>query len=372
MSLNVACAGHGRVFVRHEGLRQFSCLRVSAHYFDLGYQVGRIFGHAIRAVVHQRGTWHRRLRTIVESPYGQDMSRELMANTKKYFPHLMREIEGMASGCGLPFEDIWIMCIKSELMAAEPEPPGCSTIAVKYPRKALLVHNEDGNEAYRSKMFLLYARPPSGVDFISLVYPGILTGNGPSVNSAGIVQTTNYISSTKSSAGLPRYVLGRAALEARSLQEAVQIITMKPRSFPYHFNLISLQEQRYVSLETTMESEAQISPENEYVHTNHLLNEPTSSYAYEDQNYKNTSSLSRFAVIRQELEKAHRIELRAYLDILASHRQAPYSPCRHPLGRVKGRTLATLAVDIKQKRVLLYKGNPCVSVSGNLFSELII
>jgi hypothetical protein len=52
------------------------------------------------------------------------------------------------------------------------------------------------------------------VSYIALVYPGIITGNGPSMNSRGIVQTTNYIGSVKSEVGIPRYIIGRAILEA--------------------------------------------------------------------------------------------------------------------------------------------------------------
>ena len=117
-----------------------------------------------------------------------------------------------------------------------------------------LFHNEDGNRAYSDIMFVLKATPPSGVTYLSMVYPGIITGNGPSMNSRGIIQSTNYIGSTKSEAGIPRYILGRAVLEAQDLQEAQEIITMEPRAYPYHHNIGSFHDQRYFSLETTPES----------------------------------------------------------------------------------------------------------------------
>ena len=95
-----------------------------------------------------------------------------------------------------------------------------------------LFQNEDGHAAYGDLMFVVKVSPPSGVRFISLVYPGIITGNGPSLNSRGVIQTTNYISSTKSEIGIPRYVIGRAILEANDAKEAVEIATMQPRAYP--------------------------------------------------------------------------------------------------------------------------------------------
>jgi predicted choloylglycine hydrolase len=215
--------------------KSFEFLEVKGTYKQIGYQIGRYFGKNIKQVIKQRAEWHRNLLTILESPQGQLRSTEYLRLTKKHFPHILDEIRGMADGAGLHFDAVWAMCIKSELGALEEEPDGCSTIFTKDQHHMWLFHNEDGNDAYREIMFILKVIPPSGVSYLSLVYPGIITGNGPSMNNRGIIQTTNYIGSIDSEAGFPRYILGRAVLEAKDLNEAVDLSTMEPRAEKVYF-----------------------------------------------------------------------------------------------------------------------------------------
>ncbi len=352
--------------------KAFDYLFVKGSYREIGYQVGRYFRKHIQKVLTVRKAWFSRLLITLDAPGGKTYSAELKRLTRKHFPQYLEELEALALGAGMDFKAIWALTIKSELGALEPEEPGCSTIYYSGKGNKWLFHNEDGNDAYRDQMFVVHIQPPSEVSFISLVYPGILTGNGPSLNSFGIVQTTNYISTTHPVVGIPRYVLGRAILEARSLEEAVQIATMEPRTHPYHHNLISLKAQKYISLETTPQKTDSVTPEGIYFHTNHLILKKTRSYPYEQPEYKQSSSLSRYRVIEEEvarLDTGSDLSPRIFFNILSSHQNAPYSPCRHPRGEVQGRTLATAFVDLNQGVFRLYRGNPCVSVKKRHFTE---
>ncbi len=352
--------------------RALDYLYVKGSYREIGYQIGTHFRKHIQSVLKIREAWFTDLLQTIDTPGGKKYSAELKRLTRKHFPQYLEELEAMALGAGLDFKAIWALAIKSELGALEPEEPGCSTIYYSAGEKQWLFHNEDGNDAYRNQMFLVHVQPPSEVSFTSLVYPGILTGNGPSLNRFGIVQTTNYISTTRPQVGIPRYVLGRAILEARSLQEAVQIATMEPRTHPYHHNLVSLSEQKYLSLETTPGETARIAPRGIYFHTNHLILKKTHRYPYEQPEYKQSSSLSRFRVIEAETAKLRQrdhLQPHDFLSVLSSHQNAPYSPCRHPQGEVKGRTLATLFLDIRNRKFRLYRGNPCQSVTEEHYTD---
>ena len=120
-------------------------------------------------------------------------------------------------------------------------------------------------------MFMVKATPPSGVTFLTLTYPGHLMGNGPGINNHGIIQTTNYIGAMKWKIGIPRYFLNRAVLEARSLEEAVKIVTFHNRAFAYHHNIASVKQKRILSIEVTTDNYQVVEPENFYFHTNHLI-----------------------------------------------------------------------------------------------------
>ncbi len=350
----------------------FEFLEVSGSYREIGYRIGKRFGRNIHTIIRRRKEWHRQLMRFADTRRGKALSDELMRLTRKHFPQFLEELSGMAEGAGMDFKALWVMSVKSELGALEKENPGCSTIFYQSPRAMWLFHNEDGHVAYRDQMFLLKVHPPSGVSFLSLVYPGILTGNGPSLNSRGIIQTTNYIGSVKASVGIPRYVIGRAILEAESLKEAQQIATMQPRAYPYHHNIASIREQRYLSVETTPALFQVKEPHGIYYHTNHLLFEKTPNYPHENLSYKNSSSMSRYTVLQKMLEKIapqENLLPEDFLAVLSSHENAPYSPCRHPQGEVKGQTLGTAFFDVSKGVLRLYRGNPCQAVPEHFYRD---
>ena len=352
--------------------KQFAHLEIKGSYKEIGYQIGHVFRKNIKEIINRRSEWHSGLINILNSEEGRKYSKKLLELSQKHFPNIIEEIRGIADGSGIHFDFIWAMNIKSELGALEKEPPGCSSIFVKDDKNMWLFHNEDGHTAYKDIMFTIKVTPPSGVSFISMVYPGTITGNGPSLNSRGIVQTTNYIGSTKSEIGVPRYIIGRAILEAKDLNEAFQIATFEPRAYPYHHHLASFDEKKYTSVETIPGASEAKYPDGVYFHTNHLLFEKTKDYQFQDQEYKNTSSLSRYIVINEKLNEFENknIQPDSMLSILSSHERKPYSPCRHPHEDILGQTLGTAFFDINEGQFYLYKGNPCEAVKNNQYITL--
>jgi len=355
----------------------FDHFEVRGTYKEIGYEIGKRFQPNIRQVVERRAGWHSGLLKTLSSGKGKPFSDELIKLTKKHFPHVLEEIRAMADGAGVAFNHLWAMCIKSELGALGKEPPGCSSIFIHDGDNMWLFHNEDGHSAYRDLMFTLKVTPPSGTSFISMVYPGIITGNGPSINDRGVVQMTNYIGSTRAEAGIPRYVIGRAILEARSTKEAIEIATIEPRAYPYHHHIASILEKKYFAVETTPGISQVEEPGGFLCHTNHLVFDKTRGYEHEDKKYRSTSSMPRYMTIEERLlplmvKKVMRtgpLKPEDLLDILSSHEKAPYSCCRHPEGDVQGATLGAAFVDIKKGVFRLYRGNPCTAVRGGFFRE---
>lgn len=368
----LSCTGkNARAYLKPTDKR-FAHLEIKGSYREIGYQVGRVFRKNIKKIIHRRNNWHSGLISILNSGAGRRLSDKLLELSRNRFPNVIEEIEGIADGAGIHFDAIWAINIKSELGAVQKDPPGCSSIFVRDDRRMWLFHNEDGHTAYKDMMFTIKVTPPSGVSYISMVYPGTITGNGPSLNSRGIVQTTNYIGSTKSEIGLPRYVIGRAILEAKDLKEAIQIAASQPRTYPYHHHLASFFDKKYASVETIPGASEVRYPKGIYFHTNHLLFEKTRDYKFENQTYKKSSSLSRYSVIENKLNQMDTGSLQtdSMLSILSSHDRKPYSPCRHPSGDVLGQTLGTAFFDINEGRFYLYRGNPCEAVKNNRYVAL--
>ena len=306
---------------------------------------------------------------------------EYLTHTRARFPQLLDELEGMASAMDIPFDDLFAWNCRAELFAAErasQENPsaadlsvplrdaaGCSTVGLTSPGDLLLAHNEDGAEAYKGHMILFRATPPSGVRFLTLVYPGTIPGNGPGVNVRGIVQTTNFISYDQATPGVPRYFIGRAVLEAASLKEATAIATAPGRAFPWHHNLASLTDARLVSVETVPGSHAKGSVQEvrgQLIHTNHLLAlSPSGASGGPQSRYVLTSSLPRLDALRRHATSKPPSSADDLLDMLCDRGGAPET-CgvyRLPGDEVPGVTVGTVLFEAPRIEMILVEGSPC-------------
>ena len=290
----------------------------------------------------------------------------MLDHTHTHFPQYIEELQGMAESLKVPFASLFAFNCRSEISVLSSTPPGCSTIALRENGRMILVHNEDGSDLNIGRMFLAKVTPPSGVTFLAFVYPGLLPGNGPGFNQFGVVQSTNYIQPHKVADGVPRYILARAILESKNLDEAVATATMTPRAFSWHYNLASLTEGKILSVETVAHPQPKhdiMEVDGVYIHTNHLLH-PGMTSADESSpppyDVPYISSTTRMEVLNEAVEKKGLpTNVDEILSLLSLHKRRPYSPCRHPKGDVRGSTLGTAIFEAPTVGMTLIHGNPC-------------
>jgi len=341
----------------------FPLLEVSGTPWQIGYAHGKGFRSRIHQVLGILSERWEACRRRANDP----AVRRFREATGDLFPRVLEEIEGIAEGAGLDAAELFAWNCRSELDVLAPgDADGCSTIGMVRDGKVFLAHNEDGHGAYHGRMILLLARPEGSVPFLSLVYPGTIPGVGPGINARGVVQTTNYIGpGAIPGEGVPRYVLGRAILEAGSLDEAIRIATTRPRAFPWHHNLADLPGGRLVSVETwpanperedLLEITDEMAP---YVHTNHLVH-PRMRGLPERRDYMERSSLPRYRALADWLaSNPPPREIDDLLAALSIHEGEPTPVCRHA---DDGRTLATGLFASPEVEMTLVTGPPCQGV----------
>jgi len=354
------------------------CIEVSGSPYECGRAIGRRFGAQIKTGIARRKKWFSELRMFMQADLPGRCNCFLDA-ARKHLPDALAELHGWADGSGVDFLDLAALNLKAELgcmleRAAEKSGQketcaACSTLALVQGKQLLLAHNEDGDRSYSDLMFFVKESQPGKPAFLGLSYPGILPGNGPAVNSAGLVLTTNFIASTDWRVGVPRYFIDRAVLDTRSLKEARRVACNPQRAFAFHFNLASVKEKKIMSLETSLDREESYEVRGLYVHTNHLVL-PGMRDVPQDIDYVGGSSISRYKVLMtvkagydKRLSGIGGAELVA---ALSSHDSAPYSPCRHPRGEVRGQTLACSLFDLNDGSWTFYPGNPCRAVGHKL------
>jgi isopenicillin-N N-acyltransferase-like protein len=345
--------------------REFPLLDVSGEPYAIGAAIGRRFAREIRQGIDRRRDWFDGLARFAENE-GKPAFEAMIEAARRNLPDVLEEARGIAEGARIPFREIMVLNVRSELEAAQLAPgacPGCSTIVVAQDDKLLFAHNEDGDAAYQDLMFLVRILPRSGVRFLALCYPGIVAGNAPALNDRGLAMITNYIGTVAWRPGVPRYFLDRAALEARNIDEALGIVLHPDRAYGFHHVLAAMQHgrPRAVAVEAAPTRSQVRELSGVYVHTNHLVLEDMRDEPQMDV-YVQRSSLPRYATITSDLARVTSpgtLGIDDLARLLSSHEGRPYSPCRHPAGDVRGATLACAAFDVPRRRLRLYAGNPC-------------
>jgi len=348
--------------------REFPLLDVAGDPYAIGAAIGKRFAQEIRQGIDRRRAWFDGLARFAENE-GKPAFEAMIEAARRNLPDVLEETRGIAEGARIPFREIMVLNVRSELEAAQLAPgacPGCSTIVVAHGDKLLFAHNEDGHAAYQDLMFLVRILPRSGVRFLALCYPGIVAGNAPALNDRGLAMITNYIGTVAWRPGVPRYFLDRAALEARNIDEALGIVLHPDRAYGFHHVLAATEHgrPRAVAVEVSPTRSQVRELSGVYVHTNHLVLEDMRDEPQVDASIQR-SSMPRYTVLTGALAKVTdpgTLGIDDLVRLLSSHEGRPFSPCRHPEGDVRGATVACAAFDVPRRRLRLYAGNPCRGV----------
>lgn len=237
------------------------------------YRVGRGLGEraarAVRDVVFATAGY-RALTRWRDS----DRLAGLEAAARRHFPEFVREIEGIADGAGVGFDEAFLWNCRGDLDGpARAVEESCTSILLPAAdgRPAVIGHNEDGAPEFAGHGFLARVEPDEGVAFTAFCYPGMLPGHAFGVNDAGVVQTINNIRPHDLTVGIPRHVVARAVLACRDLDEALDLLRREDRAAGFHHNLGEAASGRLLSVEAPASGCVVVEATEEMVHANHLV-----------------------------------------------------------------------------------------------------
>lgn len=339
--------------------KEYPLFEVGGSYKEIGRQTAHVAGDIINRYLQTSPDFEKCVNYLRKN--GKRKLIQMTEYARASFPGPVEELEGMAEGLGIPFLEVFAFNCKPEIGVLTGA-YGCSTLGWCKDGRMVLAHNEDGNVSDVGNMFLLRINIESGVKCLSFVYPGLLPGVGPSVNSYGIVQTTNYVHPRRVFDGIPRYFIGRAVLESKNLMEAVSIATVKGRAFPCHHNIASLKKARLLSIETFPGRHHLLEVRGSHMHTNHFTHPEMMVSDPKEGCVPYESSTTRYRVLKNAIDSAGDPSTNPedMINLLSLHKGSPYSPCRHPKGRIQGVTLGTAIFEAPELAMTLYHGNPCL------------
>ena len=248
-------------------------ITVSGSHREIGLSIGERFAKEISDGLAAHGGLQDKFLPFHRTSEGKQVFDKLIKINQSAFPDYFEELESIAKGAGVSFEEIFIINLRGEYRGYidDATDPGCSTCIVNNSDEALIIHNEDGLGSFRDKMYFIEATPNGKPSFTTLSYPGFLPGNAFGFNSNGICFSVNNLRPSDATPGLARHFLCRSLFEATSIEDAIARVTPDGRAAGFHYSIGSIKERRIVTVETAPNRASLREESGSYFHPNHYI-----------------------------------------------------------------------------------------------------
>ncbi|MFD3661520.1 C45 family autoproteolytic acyltransferase/hydrolase [Streptomyces sp. NPDC058659] len=300
--------------------------------------------------------------------------------TRAWAPELVEEMEGVAEGAGMPFRTIAALNARTEILAeaGAPRAGECSTLVRTDGAGTAGGQCWDWHEELADAWHLQTVTGDVR-GFAGITEHGILAKIG--VNDAGVGVLFNILGHADDAAtGVPVHLVARQVLGAAgSFEEAVALLTAAPVSASTVITVVTA--DRAVSVELAPGGSAVVAPDDRgwLVRTNHFLDPALAAGELRGRREPETYDRHRLLTtrVREHTGRLGTGPLAArpltpgplgtdtLVDLLTAHREDGAEVCCHAPaeGTLGGRwaTLATVAVDPAEKRLLVHDGGPCTA-----------
>ncbi len=332
-------------------------------------QMGRQMGEAIAAQVHHSIA---NVRALIEGTYSvleldwdgaQIQARKYIPFAQERYPQYVEEMLGVAEGAGVSFEDLSVLTAMEAVTMDALHLTKCTSFAVNDERTAdghvLVAHNEDWLPDDEPDVCVIHATPDDEPPFLAMTYGGLLPNIG--FNAFGICQCCDSVYPNDPRIGIPRVILSRAVLAARTPDQAIREMLIPHRAAGYN-HLLAHESGELYSVEVSAKRFAILYGHEGYiVHTNHYL-DPTMQVIENEPDELIATRVRYFRALRL-LRQTDRHTVKSLQAIQRDHVNFPSAICNHtneeddPFDREK--TINSLVMDLTARVMHISWGNPC-------------
>ncbi len=329
---------------------QVPVIHVKGNHYEAGYQIGtQLKKNFLKEVgeMKEDSNW-KRIRAEAEL---------FLAYSRKYLPEYVAEAQGAADAAGLDLEDLFPTLCEELWDENYRFSKGCSDLIasndVTADGSVLAAHNNDTSPSTQELVTIIHYQVDGEPEIVAVGYGGL--GISVGYNSTGISLTGNQLDSTDMRVGVPRLLLVRKILAARTIGQAIDAAILKERASDYN-QVITDRNGEIYSIEGSATDYAPLySTEGYLVHTNHYLAPWMRKFEFDPQGI--TSSIVRYnRGVRLLKNNRGRITVDLMKQFLSDHVNHPGSICRHG-NYVK--TTFSVIINLTTGTMLLARGNPC-------------
>jgi isopenicillin-N N-acyltransferase-like protein len=323
---------------------------VEGSHYEVGYQLGtELKANLVRNVqwMQEQDDWEK-VRAEAQL---------FLQYSKQHVPEYVAEIQGAADAAGLELGDLFTTICEEITDPNYRHARGCSDLIasndVTRDGHVLVAHNNDTHSSTQERVTIIHYKIDGEPEIVAVGYGGL--GISVGYNSAGISLTGNQLDSNDMRPGVPRMLLVRKILSAKTIVEAIDAAVLQPRASNYN-QVISDSNGEIYSIEGSATDYEPLYAEDGYhVHTNHYTSLPMRHFEADRQWI--SSSIVRYNRGRRLMKKRlGQITVESLQQMLSDHVGQPRSICRHGTG-VK--TTFSVVIDLTTLTMYLAWGNPC-------------
>ncbi|MBN1657632.1 MAG: hypothetical protein JXA93_04480 [Anaerolineae bacterium] len=328
-------------------------IEVQGTHRQVGEQIGQALSPQIGRMVSRMRGW---LPAGVLWEQALDRGRLFLAHSRAAYPQYVEELEGMAAGADVPFEELFLgVC--EELWSPDAWHRGCTDMAARGRATAdgstLLAHTNDLAPEAEGELVILQVRAGDEPQFLGVSPGGVAYSAG--FNAAGIGLTGNEVEANDVRVGVPRLLVVRAILAARRLEEALDACLLPQRASSYN-NIVADDQGEVYSMEgSATDLEPIYIAEDILAHANHYAS--AAMRRFEANPADASGSIIRHnRAWRLLRENYGRHSPALFQTLLADHANYPGSICKHGVTSV---TVFSIIVRLQDRRAWIGRGRPC-------------
>ncbi|MBU0703194.1 MAG: C45 family peptidase [Chloroflexi bacterium] len=282
-----------------------------------------------------------------------------LTHSRAIYPQLVEELEGIAAGAELSFNEVFLeMCDELWEPAMWHRTKGCTDFAARGQATAdgstLLAHTNDLSPEAKKNLVILKVQAVDEPEFLGVSVGGL--GISAGFNAAGISLAGNEVFPNDVRPGVPRLLIVRAILAARRLGEAMDACLLPQRASSYN-NIIADAHGEVYSMEGSATDCEPIYIEGDVLaHTNHYVSPPMRRFEV-NRNNIGWSIIRHNRARRLLRENYGQLSPEIFQRLLADHANYPASICNHGSG--ESVTVFSIIINLNERRALVGRGRPC-------------
>lgn len=356
---------------------RYRIVRVSGDHVQRAHQ----YGYEARAEIRLTRDGYERAFAIKGITWGEaeTLARNYLPFIDAWRPDLLEEIEGIASGSGLTFDEVLTLNCRTEVLwsaarlgadrLAEHFRGECSSFALEpsstTDRTTLVGQNWDWLDTLSGGIIVLEVDRPEEPNYVTIVEAGLLAKTALNQRGIGLALNTLVSSLDGGKAGIPFHFLIRDLVDSEYVSDAVAKLGSVVRASSGNY-VVGSGDGGVLNIEVAPGDTRHVFPilprNGAVVHTNHFLSRLHTGFdlapAHMGDSYIRFSRMA-----RRIQDETTPLSLDAIKNVLGDHTDAPSSICCHPDTRsdadTQWATLAAVIMNPANRQMHLAEGTPC-------------